>query len=63
MMLAGGLGWQLQGGLETLIQIEAEDKGLQKGCLHGKNKADLLPNEFCRIERSFTILLENLEMN
>lgn len=45
------------------LSIEAEDKELQKGCLCGKNKADLLSNVFCRIERSFTILLANLEMN
>lgn len=49
--------------LETLVQIEAEDKELQKGCLHGKNETDLLSNVFHRVERSFTILLENLEMN
>lgn len=49
--------------LETLVQIEAEDKELQKGCLRGKNKADLQSNVFCRTERSFTILLANLEMN
>lgn len=35
-MLAGGPGWQLHSGLQTLVQIEAEDKELQKGCLRGK---------------------------